>query len=82
MTDQSLALRLLNSQCLKLDPDTPFIPTSPMEGMGHGHYVFRDFDTGEEVFARMKRSHFTAYTEFGMPAPASVDILKTHYSTR
>jgi beta-mannosidase len=77
MDDQSLALRLLNSQCLILDPQTPFIPTSPLQGMGHGHYVFRDFDSGEEVFARMKRAHCTAYTEFGMPAPASVDILKT-----
>jgi beta-mannosidase len=77
MTDQSLALRLLNSQCLKLDPQTPFIPTSPVEGMGHGHYVFRDMSTGEEVFARMSRAHFTTYTEFGMPAPASVDILKS-----
>jgi beta-mannosidase len=25
----------------------------------------------------MARAHFTAYTEFGMPSPASVDILKT-----
>jgi beta-mannosidase len=77
MNDQSLALRLLNAQCLKLDPNTPFIPTSPLQGMGHGHYVFRDFDTGEEVFARMNRAHCTAYTEFGMPAPASVEILKS-----
>lgn len=77
MTDQSLALRLLNSQCLKLDPGTPFIPTSPIDGVGHGHYVFRDWQNGEEVFPRMKRSHFTAYTEFGMPAPASVEILKS-----
>jgi beta-mannosidase len=77
MTDQSLALRLLNSRCLELDPLTPFIPTSPIEGMGHGHYVFRDFDSGEEVFARMSRAQFTTYTEFGMPAPASVEVLKT-----
>jgi beta-mannosidase len=77
MTDQSLALRLLNSQCLKLDPLTPFIPTSPIDGVGHGHYVFRDQQNGEEVFPRMKRSHFTAYTEFGIPSPASVEILKS-----
>jgi beta-mannosidase len=76
MTDQSAALRLLNSQCYRLDPFTPFIPTSPVMGMGHGHYVFRDWDTGEEVFQEMARSKFTAYTEFGMPAPASVEILK------
>lgn len=77
MTDQSLALRLLNSQCLDLDPSTPFIPTSPLMGMGHGHYVFRDWSTKEEVFQEMARSKFTAYTEFGMPSPASVEILKT-----
>jgi beta-mannosidase len=77
MNDQSLALRLLNSQCLKLDPGTPFIPTCPIEGIGHGHYVFRDMQTGEEVFSRMARAHFTAYTEFGMPAPASVKILRS-----
>lgn len=54
MTDQSLALRLLNSQCLIMDPKTPFIPTSPIEGVAHGAYVFRDGD-GEEVFQRMIR---------------------------
>ena len=79
MTDQSLALRLLNSQCLELDPNSPFIPTSPLMGMGHGNYVFRDLDPNnkEEVFSNMARAHFTAYTEFGMPAPASVEVLKT-----
>ena len=77
MTDQSLAVRLLNSQCLKLDPHTPFISTSPLFGMGHGHYVFRDMDTGEEVYSNMNRAHNTAYTEFGMPAPSSVEILRS-----
>jgi beta-mannosidase len=76
MTDQSAALRLLNSLCYRLDPDTPFNPTSPMMGMGHGHYVFREWSTGEEVFQEMVRSKFTAYTEFGMPAPSSVETLK------
>ncbi len=77
MTDQSAAIRLLNSQCFLLDPGTPFIPTSPVMGVGHGHYVFRDWQSGEEVFQEMTRSRFTAYTEFGMPAPASAEILKT-----
>ncbi len=77
MTDQSAAIRLLNAQCFLLDPGTPFIPTSPVMGVGHGHYVFRDWQSGEEVFQEMTRSRFTAYTEFGMPAPASVEILKT-----
>jgi beta-mannosidase len=77
MTDQSLALRMLNSLCLELDPNTPFIPTSPLMGMAHGNYVFRDINTKEEVFSNMGRAHYTAYTEFGMPGPASVEILKT-----
>lgn len=77
MTDQSMAIRLLNSLCLELDPHTPFISTSPLMGMGHGHYVFRDPDTGEEVFSSMLRAHMTAYTEFGMPGPSSVEILET-----
>jgi len=77
MTDQSLALRLLNSQCLKLDPFTPYINTSPLFGMGHGHYVFRDLESGEEVYSTMARASNTAYTEFGMPAPSSVKILKS-----
>ncbi len=76
MTDQSLALRLLNAQCLALDPQTPFIYTSPLIGMAHGHYVFRDWENGEEVYARMARAHNTAYTEFGVPAPSSVEVLK------
>jgi len=76
MTDQSLAIRLLNSQCLDLDPYTPFISTSPLFGMGHGHYVFRDMETGEEVYSLMNRATNTAYTEFGMPGPSPVEILK------
>ena len=77
MTDQSLALRLLNSQCLKYDPLTPFIPTSPIEGVKHGHYEFRDHFAKIEVFERMANAKATAYTEFGIPAPASVEVLKS-----
>lgn len=77
MTDQSLAIRLLNSQCLALDPHTPFISTSPLYGMGHGHYVFRDSDSGEEVYSLMNSARNTAYTEFGMPSPSSVEILES-----
>ena len=76
MTDQSMAIRLLNSQCLELDPFTPFISTSPLMGMGHGHYVFRDQETGDEVYSTMMRAHNTAYTEFGMPGPSPVEILE------
>lgn len=77
MTDQSLALRLLNSQCYLLDPQTPFIPTSPVFGMAHGSYVFRDLDGKTEVYEWMAKAKGTAYTEFGMPGPSPVEILKT-----
>ncbi len=77
MTDQSLPLRLLNSLTLELDPNTPFIMTSPIFGMGHGNYVFRSASTGEEVYQLMKRANNTAYTEFGMPSASPVDILKS-----
>jgi beta-mannosidase len=77
MTDQSAALRLLNSLTYLHDPLRPFIMTAPVMGMGHGHYVFRDPGNGKEVFQWMPESKNTAYTEFGMPSPSGVDVLKT-----
>ena len=77
MTDQSLALRLLNSICLELDPHTPFIPTAPLSGMGHGHYMFRDPENGGEILQWMPDSHCTAYTEFGVPGPSSLPVLQS-----
>lgn len=75
MTDQSAALRLLNSITYRMDRQTPFLPTAPVTGMGHGHYLFRDSSTGEEVFQWMPRSRNTAYSEFAIPSPASKDVL-------
>ena len=75
MTDQDLPLRLLNRNCYDLDPQRPFIPTAPVAGMGHGHYVFRDA-RGDEVFQILARASCTAYTEFGCPAPADVEVLR------
>jgi beta-mannosidase len=78
MTDQSHALRLLNANCFELDGHTPFLPTSPVMGMGHGHYTFADLRFGElEGWQIFQRADCTAYTEFGMPGPASVKVLKT-----
>ena len=45
-------------------------------GVGHGHYLFYDDQTGEEVFQLMERANKTAYTEFGMPGIAPVSTLK------
>jgi len=75
MTDQHKALRLLNRNCYELDPDTPFLPTSPVMGVGHGGYVFRDAE-GRECFEIFQRAACTAYTEFGCPGPAAADYLR------
>ncbi len=75
MTDQSLALRHLNRICLEEDPGTPFLPTSPMEGMGHGDYRFLN-EHGQDVFVTFQNASNTAYTEFGCPGPASVEAIQ------
>lgn len=75
MNDQSLALRLLNSLCLKYDPNTPYIPTSPLFGMGHGNYVFKW--QGEDVFQMMNRSKNTAYSEFGLSGISPKSVLES-----
>lgn len=75
MTDQHLALRLLNRNCYDLDPTTPFIPTSPLDGMGHGDYRFRN-DEGLEVHQVFANSRKTAYPEFGCPGPSPAEYLR------
>ena len=67
MTDQSLPLRLLNKLCYELDRGKPYINTSPLFGMAHGCYLFV-YPDGREVYEAMAGSHFTAYTEFGIPS--------------
>lgn len=76
MTDQSLALRLLNANCYDLDPKTPFIMTSPLMGMAHGFYLFV-YPNGKDVLSAMIKAENTAYTEFGCPGPSSVKYIKT-----
>ncbi len=76
MDDQSLALRWLNSLCLELTPEIPFIPTSPLQGMGHGHYLFYDLSVDEDVCQRMARTNNTALTEYGVPSPSDAEIIR------
>lgn len=75
MHDQHLVLRLLNRNCLELDPERPFYPTMPVMGVGHGSYLFRLGD-GREVYQYMRQAHCTAYTEFGSPGPAPLEIVE------
>jgi beta-mannosidase len=76
MDDQSLALRLLDRNCFELDPATPFLPTSPVGGMAHGHYVFWDKESSREVWSIYQEANATAYTEFGVPGAANADVLR------
>ena len=76
MTDQSLALRLLNKLCYELDRDRPFIMTSPIFGMGHGGYTFYDPDAMCDVFTLFQKSACTAYTEFGVPGVTDIENIR------
>jgi len=76
MTDQHAVLRMLNKVCFEMDPNTPFLPTSPIMGVGHGGYVFRDSD-GVECFQRIQDASCSAYTEFGCSGPASLELLRS-----
>ena len=76
MTDQSKALRLLGKLTYELDCDTPFIPTSPVMGMAHGHYMFRDEKSGKYSFEMFNESSNTAYTEFGVSNITDIERLK------
>ena len=76
MSDQSLPLRLLGSLCYQLDRDTPYQMTSPLEGMGHGGYMFFDPRYNIDVFKCFQKATHIAYTEFGVPSIASMELLK------
>ena len=77
MTDQSLALRLLNKLCYENDRDKPFMATSPLCGMSHGAYTFYCEEEGKDVFELFGSSHNTAYCEFGVPSVPDVEYIKT-----
>lgn len=76
MTDQSRALRLLNALTLEMDPERPFLMTSPLNGAAHGGYSFDYPDEGTDCFGLFQRSHNTAYTEFGVPGMPDAESLK------
>ncbi|MBE6732024.1 MAG: hypothetical protein E7564_10080 [Ruminococcaceae bacterium] len=80
MTDQHHALRLLDSICYKEDRFTPFIMTSPLNGMAHGHYLNYDEKSGREFITDLCDSYNTAYTEFGSPSGAEVNFIKSYIS--
>lgn len=79
MTMQSAALRLLGRNCYDLDPDRPFLPTSPLVGIRHGDYRFCPGSTNDydwTVFQCYPQQQATAYMEFGVSGPANANLLK------
>lgn len=76
MTEQSLALRLLDKICYEEDFGKPFIMTAPLNGMGHGYYQFYDPETDRNVFEIYRNSCKSAYSEFGTPSIASMEQLR------
>lgn len=76
MTDQSKALRLLNKLCYEYDQNTPFIPTSPVMGMAHGHYLFHDFDNGKNIFEIYPGKKFSAMTEYGVSGASDAETIR------
>ncbi len=77
MTMQSHALRLLDKVCYEEDRNRPYLPTSPVMGMGHGTYLFYLPDVDEDVYQLYQNSHCTAYTEFGVPGTPSAEYLRS-----
>ena len=76
MTDQSLALRLLNKLCYEKSRNIPFIPTAPVMGMGHGFYMFYDNETNKFVHEIYGGKNYTAYSEFGSPSITELKYLE------
>ena len=79
MNDQSHALRLLNALCYEKDRTTPFWPTSPTEGIGHGSYINAERD-GTECLTWFRRTDYLAYNEFGNPSASSADYVRRFMS--
>ena len=76
MTPQHKALRLLDAKTYALDPDTPYILSSPQQGVAHGPYDMV-CGSGREILTEFTESRFTAYAEFGCAAPSDWDYLAT-----
>ena len=78
MTDQHHALRLLDTLTYTEDRFTPFIMTSPLNGMAHGNY--NNYEYGEESMQLFARSRNTAYTEFGCTAVSDIGLIRAALS--
>ena len=76
MDDQSYALRLLNAICYKFDRKTPFLYTSPMNGVMHGPYYFFHPRDKKTMINYFRDFNAVAYTEFGVPSISPIEVIK------
>ncbi len=76
MNDQYHALRLLNAICYKYDRKTPYLYTSPMNGVIHGPYFFYHAKTKRTMIDYFQHYKAVAYTEFGVPALSPIETIK------
>lgn len=78
MTEQSKALRNLNSICLEHDANTPFVMTLPIYGVIHGSYGFLYRNMEPQILFRQLQA--TAFTEFGVPSTSSKETFDVYMS--
>lgn len=82
MTDQHHALRLLDKVCYTEDRFTPFIMTSPLNGMAHGSYYCYETRVGKENITVFTEAANTTYTEFGCSGAADPEYIKKYLDPR
>lgn len=78
MTDQHHALRLLDKVCYTEDRFTPFLMTSPLNGMAHGSYYAYDSRENKENITVFTEASNTAYTEFGCGGASDPEYIKKY----
>ncbi len=75
MTIQSKAVRQLGSDCYIYDPETPFIPTSPISDFVHGSYKFR-YDEERDIMQALNGCVTSGYNELGCAGAAFMDTIE------
>lgn len=79
MAPQDKVLRMLNAVCHDLDPDRPFLLSSPYPGALHGPYSFDGAGSDQELFDQVdwcNRLGNAAYNECGVAGPTHADVMR------
>jgi beta-mannosidase len=81
MAPQDKILRMLAALCYNLDPDRPFLPTTPYPGAVHGPYTFDGAGAGRygELYDQVQWCNAlkpAAYNECGIASPGHADTMR------